>query len=56
VRSGSLSAGLQHATWKGKIAGRRAQKGRYRMDVQATSSVGSSFLSALFSFRPHSHK
>jgi hypothetical protein len=56
VRSGSLSAGLQHATWKGKIAGRRAQKGRYRMDVQATSSVGSSSLSALFSFRPHPHK
>jgi phosphodiester glycosidase/flagellar hook capping protein FlgD len=56
VRSGPLSAGPQHATWKGRIAGRRAQKGRYRIDVQATSSVGSSSLSALFSFRPHSHK
>ena len=56
LRSGPLSAGPQHATWKGKIAGRRAQKGRYRIDVRATSSVGTSSLSALFSFRPHSGK
>jgi phosphodiester glycosidase len=56
LRSGSLSAGPQHASWKGEIAGRRASKGRYRMDVRATSSVGTSSLSALFSFRPHSRK
>jgi flagellar hook assembly protein FlgD len=53
LRSGSLAAGPQHATWRGKIAGRRAPKGRYRMAVQATSSVGTSSLSTVFSYRPH---
>jgi flagellar hook assembly protein FlgD len=56
LRSGSLGAGPQRATWPGRIAGRRAQKGRYRMAVEATSSVGRSSLAALFSFRPHTRK
>jgi flagellar hook assembly protein FlgD len=54
--SGSLAAGPQHATWRGSISGRRAPKGRYRVDVAATSSVGRSSLAALFSFRPHTRK
>jgi flagellar hook assembly protein FlgD len=53
LRSGSLPAGPQHATWRGKIAGRPAPKGRYLMAVSATSSVGTSSLSTVFSFRPH---
>jgi flagellar hook assembly protein FlgD len=56
LRSGSLGAGPQRATWRGLIAGRRAQKGRYRMAVEATSAVGRSSLAALFSFRPHTRK
>jgi flagellar hook assembly protein FlgD len=56
LRSGSLAAGPQHATWRGRIAGRRAPKGRYRVAVDATSSVGRSSLAALFSFRPHTRK
>jgi flagellar hook assembly protein FlgD len=56
VRSGSLPAGPQQAIWNGTIAGRPAPKGRYLMDVEATSAVGSSSLSAFFSFLPHSHK
>jgi Phosphodiester glycosidase len=51
VRSGSLEAGPQHATWRGRIAGRRAPKGGYKLAVEATSSVGTSSLAALFSFR-----
>jgi flagellar hook assembly protein FlgD len=51
LRSGSLAAGPQHATWRGRIAGRRAQKGRYKVAVDATSSVGKSSLAASFSFR-----
>ena len=53
LRSGSLAAGLQRASWKGRIAGRRAPKGRYRVAVEATSSVGTSSLATVFSFRPH---
>jgi flagellar hook assembly protein FlgD len=56
LRSGSLAAGTQHATWRGRIAGRRAQKGHYKVAVEATSSVGRSSLAALFSFRPHTRK
>ena len=56
LRSGSLAAGPQRATWRGRIAGRRATKGRYLVAVQATSSAGKSSLAALFSFRPHAHK
>jgi hypothetical protein len=51
LRSGSLPAGPQHATWKGRIAGRPAPKGRYLLAVDATSSVGTSSLAASFSFR-----
>jgi len=51
LRSGSLAAGPQHATWKGRIAGRPAPKGRYKVAVDATSSVGTSSLAASFSFR-----
>jgi Phosphodiester glycosidase len=51
LRTGSLPAGPQHATWKGRIAGRPATKGRYMVAVDATSSVGSSSLTAGFSFR-----
>jgi flagellar hook assembly protein FlgD len=56
LRSGSLAAGPQQATWRGRIAGRRATKGRYQVAVAATSSVGRSSLTALFSFRPHTRK
>jgi hypothetical protein len=53
LRLGSLAAGPQHATWRGLIGKSRAPGGRYRVDVVATSSVGTSSLAALFSFRPH---
>jgi hypothetical protein len=56
LRSGSLAAGPQHATWRGRIAGRTAPKGRYKVAVDATSSVGRSSLAAAFSFRPHTRK
>jgi len=56
LRSGSLAAGPQHATWRGRIAGRRAPKGRYKVAVEAKSAVGTSSLAALFSFRPHTRK
>jgi hypothetical protein len=49
--SGRRAAGPQHVTWHGRIGKRRAQAGRYRVDVVATSSVGTSSLAALFSFR-----
>jgi flagellar hook assembly protein FlgD len=53
LRPGALAAGAQHVTWHGLIANRPAPPGRYLMDVAATSSVGTSSLAALFSFRPH---
>jgi len=56
LRSGSLAAGPQRATWRGSISGRRAPQGRYKLDIVATSTVGKSSLSALFSFRPHTRK
>jgi flagellar hook assembly protein FlgD len=53
LRLGSRPAGPQRVTWRGRIGHRPAQRGRYRVDVAATSSVGTSSLAALFSFRPH---
>lgn len=51
--SGSRAAGLQRVTWRGRIGKRQAQKGPYRVEVVATSSVGTSSLAAQFSLRPH---
>ena len=56
LRLGSLAAGPQHATWRGRIGPRPAPSGRYRMEVVAASSVGTSSLAALFSFRAHTRK
>jgi flagellar hook assembly protein FlgD len=53
LSSGPRAAGPQHVTWRGRIGKRRAPSGRYRVDVVATSSVGTSSLAAQFSFRPH---
>jgi len=53
LRLGSRAAGPQHVTWRGRLGRRVAPRGRYRMDVAATSSVGTSSLAALFSFHPH---
>ncbi|HET8751202.1 MAG TPA: phosphodiester glycosidase family protein [Gaiellaceae bacterium] len=53
VRAGSLAAGTQNVTWRGRIGHSLAPRGRYRLEVAATSSVGTSSLAALFSFRPH---
>jgi flagellar hook assembly protein FlgD len=53
LRSGQSAPGLQRVTWKGRIGRRLAPRGRYRVDVAATSSVGTSSLQALFSFAPH---
>jgi hypothetical protein len=52
-RLGSRPAGVQHVTWRGRIGRRPAPRGRYKVDVRATSSVGTSSLLAVFSFRPH---
>lgn len=56
LRVGSLAAGPQRVTWLGNLGKLAAPRGRYRMDVAATSSVGTSSLSALFLFRPHTRK
>jgi flagellar hook assembly protein FlgD len=53
LSSGPRAAGQQHVTWRGRIGKRGAPPGRYRVDVVATSSVGTSSLAALFSFHPH---
>jgi len=50
---GPRAAGLQRVTWKGRIGKRQAARGRYKVVVEATSSVGTSSLEAVFSFRPH---
>lgn len=50
---GSRPAGPQHVTWLGRIGRRLAQRGRYKVEIEATSSVGTSSLAVLFSFRPH---
>ena len=51
--SGPRAAGPQQATWRGRIGKRQAQRGRYRVEVVATSSVGTTSLAAQFSLRPH---
>jgi flagellar hook assembly protein FlgD len=56
LRQGSLPAGPQHATWRGRLGHSTAPRGRYRMNVVATSSVGTSSLAAPFSFSPHTRK
>jgi flagellar hook assembly protein FlgD len=48
---GALTAGPQHVTWRGLIGKRRAPGGRYQFEVVATSSVGTSSLTAQFLFR-----
>jgi len=52
-RLASRPPGAQRVTWRGRIGGRNAPGGRYRADIEATSSVGTSSLAALFSFRAH---
>ena len=56
VSSGQRAAGAQHVTWRGRIGKRQAHPGRYMVDVVATSSVGTSALTALFLFRPHTRQ
>jgi hypothetical protein len=51
--SGPLSPGAHRVTWRGRIGRRPAPRGRYKVVVEATSSVGTSSLAAVFSFRPH---
>ncbi|HJQ73503.1 MAG TPA: phosphodiester glycosidase family protein [Gaiellaceae bacterium] len=53
VKAGSLAAGPQRVTWKGRIGRQLAPRGKYQLEVLATSSVGTSSLVALFSFHPH---
>ncbi len=50
-RLGRRTAGPQHVTWRGRIGRRPAPRGRYQVDVVATSSMGTSSLTAPFSFR-----
>jgi flagellar hook assembly protein FlgD len=54
--SGPRPVGLQHVTWRGRIGKRQAQRGRYRVEVVATSSVGTSSLAAQFSLRTHTRQ
>jgi hypothetical protein len=51
--SGPRAAGTQQVTWLGKLGKRLAPGGQYRVEVVATSSVGTSSLAARFLFRPH---
>jgi hypothetical protein len=44
LSSAQLGPGLHRVTWKGRIGGSRAPAGRYRLRVQATSSIGVSSL------------
>jgi hypothetical protein len=53
LRARRSTPGGQSVTWRGRIGGHLAPRGRYRVDVEATSSVGTSSLEAAFSFRPH---
>ena len=53
LSSGPRAAGAQRVTWRGLIGKRRASRGRYRVDVLAKSSVGTSSLAVLFAFRPN---
>jgi flagellar hook assembly protein FlgD len=54
--SGPRTAGPQRVTWRGRIGKRSAAGGHYRVEVVATSSVGTSSLAALFLFRPHARQ
>ncbi len=49
LRNATLGAGSYSVTWNGRIGRRRAPAGRYQVDVQATSSIGTSSLVAPFS-------
>jgi flagellar hook assembly protein FlgD len=51
--AGLRAAGPQHVTWRGRIGKRRAPGGRYQVEVAATSSVGTSSLAELFTYRRH---
>jgi flagellar hook assembly protein FlgD len=53
LRSGQRAAGPEQVTWRGRIGPRHAPGGRYQVFVQATSSVGKSWLVAPFSLRAH---
>lgn len=50
LRSGPAAAGPERLTWHGRSGRRRASSGRYRILVQATSSVGTSSLAAPFTY------
>jgi len=50
-RLNGLAAGSHAFTWKGRIGAHRAPKGRYLLDVAATSSIGTSSLVAPFSLK-----
>jgi hypothetical protein len=56
LRSGQAPAGPQTVAWRGRSAGRRTPGGHYQVVVQATSSVGTSSLSAAFSYHRPRHK
>ena len=49
----TLDPGSYSVRWNGRIDDRRAPGGRYQVDVRATSSVGTSSLTAGFSLRAH---
>jgi len=51
LRSSRRAAGTQRVMWHGRSGGRRATSGRYEVVVQATSIVGTSSLTAPFSYR-----
>ncbi len=51
ARRNSLAAGPHTFTWKGRIGAKRAPKGRYRLEVDATSSIGTSSLVAPFTLK-----
>lgn len=51
--SGQQAAGPEHVSWRGRIDKHPAPAGRYKLVVQATSSVGTSSLAAPFSLSVH---
>jgi len=56
LRRGRRAAGPERVAWHGRIGSLRAPGGRYQVAVQATSSVGTSSLTAPFSLRAHTRK
>ncbi len=56
LRSAQMVPGGHRVRWNGRIGRTSAPAGRYRMDVQATSSVGVSSLAAPFSLSSHRGK